>query len=500
MKRLKNNVTLLNVFSSLLLQFVTIISGFIIPKIILTTFGSEVNGLISSLNQFLNYISIFEGGLGGVVLANLYKPLYNNDNKKISSVMKTTKQFYQKLAIFFVIYTLILSLVYPIITNTSFSYVYIFILTLILSITLFIQYNFSLSYRLLLQADKKVYIVSFTQILLTILNVIVFVIVSKFYQNIHVLKLVSAAVFLLQPIIFNYFVKKYYKIDKNAKGDSNLLKSRWDGFAINIAAFIHNNTDITILTLFTNLKIVSVYAVYSLVTTGLKKLIQSASSAISPTIGHLYAKGDKDELNQKFEIYEYIIFVITFFLFTVGGLLITPFVLIYTKHVTDINYNQVLFGILLVISELLYCIREPYVTLAYSANKFKDIKRPAYIEAILNVTVSLILVRKFGLIGVAIGTSLAMLYRTMFHVFYLKKHIINRKPSLFINKFLVFTVTSIIGICICTLLFQIKIYTLFSFTIHGIIYSIIIGILYLIVSYIFYKNNLKNIKLILKKG
>ena len=71
----KSKVTLINIISSLTLQVVTVISGFIIPKIILTNFGSSVNGLVSSLNQFLSYITLIEGGITGVVLANLYKPL-----------------------------------------------------------------------------------------------------------------------------------------------------------------------------------------------------------------------------------------------------------------------------------------------------------------------------------------------------------------------------------------------------------------------------------------
>lgn len=498
MKKIKSNITFLNVISSILLQFITILSGFIIPKVILTTFGSEVNGLISSLNQFLNYINILEGGLGGVVLANLYKPLYNKDDKKISSVVKTTHDFYYKLSLFFIAYTVVLAVLYPLITKNSFSFTYIFSLTLILSITLFIQFNFSLSYKLLLQADKKVYIVSFTQIVLTILNVIIFIVLSKLFPNIHILKLASGLIFIIQPIVFNYFVKKYYNINKKIESDSNLLKERWNGFAINIAAFIHNNTDITILTVFTNLKIVSVYSVYALVTTGLKKLIQSASSAIAPTIGHAYAKGNIEELNKKFELYEYSIFLITFFLFTVGGLLITPFVQLYTKNITDVNYNQPIFGIIIVIAELFYCIREPYVSLAYSANKFNEIKKHAYIEAILNIVLSLILVNKLGLIGIAIGTLIAMVYRTIYHVWYLKNNILNRSIMKFIKKMLLFTGASLVGILICTYLIPFKSINIMSFITHGIINSAILFTLYMIISLIFYKEDITKFKTFIK--
>ena len=76
---MKKNKTFTNTIFSILLQLVTIISGFIIPRLLLSTFGSEVNGLVSSINQFLNYITLIEGGLTGVITASLYKPLLNKD-------------------------------------------------------------------------------------------------------------------------------------------------------------------------------------------------------------------------------------------------------------------------------------------------------------------------------------------------------------------------------------------------------------------------------------
>ena len=167
MKKIKS-ITVLNITFSVLLQAVTIVSGFIIPRIILTTFGSEANGLVSSLTQFLNYMALFEGGLSAVVLANLYKPLAEKDMEKASQVVATTRKFYNKLAIGFLIYTLALAVLYPIFTKSSFSFEYISLMTLILSINTFVRYAFSISLRLLLQADKKVYIISLTRLLLSL--------------------------------------------------------------------------------------------------------------------------------------------------------------------------------------------------------------------------------------------------------------------------------------------------------------------------------------------
>ena len=70
----RNNAKL-NIITSIILQVITFVSGLVIPRLILVQYGSQVNGLVSSLNQFLSLISLFEGGFGSVVLAALYFPL-----------------------------------------------------------------------------------------------------------------------------------------------------------------------------------------------------------------------------------------------------------------------------------------------------------------------------------------------------------------------------------------------------------------------------------------
>lgn len=498
--RKNKSVTAINIFASIGLQIATIISGFIIPRIILTTFGSEANGLISSLTQFLNYMALFEGGLSAVVLANLYKPLAEKDMEKASQVVATTRRFYNKLAIGFVIYTLALAVLYPIFTKSSFSFGYISLMTLILAINTFVRYAFSISLRLLLQADKKVYIISFTQIVVVILNILAFVILKNIWPNLHFMEFVSALVFLLQPIIYYLSVGKHLDIKKNAKPDKALLKSRWDGLGVSLATFVHNNTDVVVLTLFAGLKTVSIYSVYVFVTGHLKQLIQSFSSGITPTMGHLYAKKDEKGLNELIDFYEYMTFVLTSFLFTVGGLLITPFVLLYTSNVTDANYNQPIFGILILAAEAMFCLKEPFVNLSYVANKFKVVRKHAIIEAMINIILSVILVFPLGLVGIAIGTLVAMTYRTMYHVIYTWKDLVHRTPKKFFEKLLIFGLTSGICVAICVGFLPLNELSVEKWLIHAIVYAAIMSILLIIISVLFYRKELGKIKGVVKKA
>ena len=445
-KNLKSRVVILNVISSILLQIATVCSGFIIPHIILETFGSETNGLVSSLNQFLNYISLVEGGLTGVILANLYRPVAKKAFKKVSGIIRSAQRFYNRLAIIFVIYTIILAFSYPLFVNTSFNYDFVVSLTFILSLNLFIQYVFAITWRQLLQSDKKVYIVSFVQIACIAVNLIGTIILAKVWPSIHILKLFNVLAFLIQPIAYHFYINKHYPLDKNVEPDKKALSQRWDGFGINIAAFIHFNTDIVILTVFTDLLKVSVYSVHALVTTGLRNIIQAISDGFTPSIGQAYAKDDPARLNKLFNSFEFIMTFVTFFFFLMGGLLITPFITYYTNGIGDVNYYEPIFAVLLILGEFIYCIREPYVALAYSANRFKAISKYAYVEAALNIILSIILVFPLGLIGIAIGTLISMTYRTITQILYLKHHILHFSLKPRIKTFLIFSAFSVLAV------------------------------------------------------
>lgn len=496
--KLKARVTFLNMVSSFSLQLVSILSGFIVPRLILEAFGSDINGLVSSLTQFLQYIALVEGGITGVIMAKMYRPLARGDNEKLSAIVVTALKFYRRIGYIFIAYSGLLSIIYPLVFNTGFSFMYVASLTIILSIGSIMQYMFSITYKTLLSADKKIYIVSFTHIFIKIVEILLAVISIKVFPEIHFLKFLTGIIYIVQPIVFTRYVNKHYNIDKKAKVDNELLKGRWNGFAINTAAFIHNGTDIAVLTIFTDLATVSIYSVYALITNGIKSIINSFVSSLNPTLGHAYARKDFRDLNQKLDLYEYITFILVFFLFGVATLLITPFVSIYTAGLTDADYFQPLFGILLVVSEALYLLKFPHLNLAYSADRFKEISKPAFIEAGLNIVLSVALVPFFGLVGVAIGTAIAMLYRMVFHVYYTSKIVPGRYQWIFYRKLILFLIASGLGIAICLLIPSCD-GSILSWIWHAIVYVIIIGLALIVISVLSFRDEMKFLKKYLKK-
>ena len=100
---MRSKNALLNISSSMILQIIIVLYGFMIPKIIISNFGSDVNGLVSSITQFLAYITLLESGFGPVVKSVLYKPISKNDNKTIERILKTTEIFFRNIAYIFLV-------------------------------------------------------------------------------------------------------------------------------------------------------------------------------------------------------------------------------------------------------------------------------------------------------------------------------------------------------------------------------------------------------------
>lgn len=417
---------LLNILFTTLSQLATIASGLIVPRILLSTFGSEANGLVSSITQFLNYIALVEGGIGGVVLASLYGPLAKHDNEKLSRVLKASNKFFNQISIIFLIYTIVLGCVYPFLIQSSFSWFYILSLTIILAVSSFVQYCFSINYKLLLQADHNMYIVQLVQITITVSNLIAVFVTVKLFPQLHIVKLASALLFVIQPIVYSRYVKKHYQISKDVEPDEQALSQRWSCFGQNLAYFIHCNTDVIVLSIFTDLKLVSVYAVYFLIVDHLQRFFKSFSHAFTPMLGKAISINETEKANKYLDFYEFVVFNVATVVFGCCMYLLPGFVMLYTHGVTDADYFRPVFSAIIIMAEYIYCVRDPYDAAIYAAGKFKETAVSAYIEAGINIVLSVTLVNWLGLEGIAIGTFTGMTFRMIYMIVYLSKNVVYR--------------------------------------------------------------------------
>ena len=482
-----------NIGTNLIQQIINIIYGFIVPKIIIDNFGSNVNGLISSITQFLAYITLLESGFGPVVKSILYKPIANKDENKIKKILKSSEKFFRKIAYIFLVYIVILCILYPLLVKNDFSYLYTVSLILIIAISTFAEYFFGMTYKLLLQAEQKAYIISIIQIITYILSIISIVVLARINASIQIIKLVAGIIFVLRPILQSYYVRKKYKINLKDIKDKYEIEQKWDGLAQHIASVIHNNTDIAVLTIFCDLTEVSVYSVYYLIVKGIKSIIQAFTSGIDSLFGDMIAKNEIQNLNKKFNLYEIIYFTITVIIFSSTIVLITPFVSVYTKGITDANYIRYTFGVLLVISEYIWAIRLPYSSITLAAGHFKETQKGAWVECIANIIISIILVWKYGIIGVTIGTIIAMSIRTIEFIYHTNRYILKRNMFESIKKIILLICETLIIVTICSIIPYFKNINYLYWMINAVITFLISSLVITIFIFTVYKNNAKEI-------
>lgn len=417
--------------ASIINQIVSFFTGFIMPKMYLTYYGSAVNGLTASITQFLGFISLCEMGVGAVVQSSLYKPLAAGDDIETSKIILSAELFFRKIALILVAYTIGLMIFYPILYSEQFDFLYTALLIFAIAINSFALYYFGITYRLLLNADQLAFIQLGLNSMLLIINAFFCITLMRMGAGVHAVKLTSSLIYLLQPLCLSFYVKKNYRINKKLKLTEEPIKQKWNGLAQHIATVVLNDTDVVVLTFLSTLENVSVYAVYHLVVHGVKKIIDSLTTGMQAMFGNMLAKGEEDALRATFDSFEWLMHTFVTYTFGCCGFLILPFVRVYTKNISDANYIVPLFAVLITMAQASFSIRTPYNMMTLAAGHYKQTQWSAIIEAVINISVSVVLVSKYGLVGVAIGTLSAMVYRTMYLARYISKNIIPRSISFF---------------------------------------------------------------------
>lgn len=415
----------LNTVTALLFQVLSLISGFILPRLFLTNYGTDVNGLVSSITHLLGFFSLAECGMGAVVQSSLFEPLAKRDSVQVSKIMRSARRFFNVVAYILIAYILALCILYPLIVRTSFSPLFTILLLLAMSISYFAQYYFGITYKLLLQADQMAYVQYTVSGVALILNVVASFCLVRLGCSIQLMKLVSSILFLLQPMLLFVYVRKKYEIDRNITYTEEPIKQKWNGMAQHIATVVLNNADTTVLTVFSTLANVSVYSVYHLVVGGMVQLLTSVSVGVKAWLGNIYYSEDRERLLRSFREVEWFMHFVTTLLFGVTLALIVPFVQVYTGGISDATqYIVPTFAVVITLAQTMYCIRLPYSLMIQAAGHYKQTQLSAIMEAAINVVVSIALVFRWGLVGIAIGTLAAMSYRTVYLAFYLGKNIL----------------------------------------------------------------------------
>lgn len=491
---MRGKKTVINTTMSLVEEFTAVICGFVLPRLILSAFGSQYNGLTISITQFLSCAVLLRSGIGGATRAALYKPLANKDKEEINAIMKATDIFMKKIGVILGCGIIVFAAVYPVFVSNEFGWMFTFSLFIIIGISTFAESFFGITYLILLQADQQLWISSFLRTICYIINTIVAAILIYSGTTIHIVKLCSAVIYFLYPILLSTYVKKRYNIDSNVQPDNKAISQRWDAFWQQVATFVMSNTDVIVLTVFTNMLEVSVYSVYNLVINGLKKVVFAFSNGLESAFGNMIAKNENKLLKENLSLIEWVMYTISTIAYTCAIILVLSFVSVYTFDISDVDYMRPVFAYILLMAQFFNCVRIPYQLVVQAAGHYKQTRNGAIFEPIINIVLSVILVIKFGLVGVAIGTLVATIFRTIQYSIYMCKNIVHRSQWITFFRVVVAFSEAAITIIILKIMNLAKPTNYLNWTINALITFFICSLIVIIGSIIIYKKDVKNFR------
>ena len=481
-----------NVFFGFGSKLLSLALGLIVPRLFIISFGSEINGVISTITQIYTYLALLEAGIGNSAVNALYEPLSSKNYDDVNKVLTQARRYYRKVAVIYAIAVIIFATTFPILANSEVSYNTILLVILFQGIANCTTYYFVAVYDQLLMADGKRYVTENTVFVVHIVTTIIRILLIYWGFDVLVVQGVYSLLSIARvPFTIYYCNRKYKFLDFQKKSNQNYLHERKAFVVHELSSTIFSNTDIVIISTFCSFALASVYTVYNLVFSALNSIVNMANTGLGFILGE-NVHGDRDKLVRIYDIYSLLYSVVIYSCMTVAMIMIVPFIKLYTNGVSDVNYILPFLPELFTIIALLSGIRAVAARLITVSGHAGKTQNRSILEMVINLSASLILVNICGLYGVLIGTVIALIYRANDIIIYANKVILNRNPwneyrsILYLSvTFLLFWVLSKKYMIICD--------SYISFVIYALIVFLIVVATYLVVTFIFDRNKMETL-------
>lgn len=418
-------------------QLVTILLGIVIPRLTLVNYGSEVNGLLNSITQIYSYIGLLEAGIGTATVQALYRTVGSEDRTRTNAILAATNRYYNRTGVLYTLAVLAFSLIYPFVVPSDIPPVTVVLVILLNGAGSVIGFFVQRKYLLLLQAEGKNYIESTLSMILNVLRNVSKIVLMALGMDVILVQAVAMLLSFVQMVYISRYICKHYAwIDLTVEPDYGSISQSKNVLVHQLSSLIFNNTDSIILTVFCGLKVVSVYSLYTLLFSMISNALSTFSSSIVFSLGQAYHE-DRKRFLRMYDLYELGYMTLVFSLYSVASYFILPFVECYTAGITDINYLDPLLPLLMISTYLLSCGRIPSAQLVTIAGHFQKTQNRSILESVINLTVSLLAVQRWGIYGVLVGTIAALLYRANDLVIYANREILGRSAWTTYKRWLV---------------------------------------------------------------
>jgi len=460
--------------SAIFLQLINLGINFVLPVIIITEYGSSLNGLVSNIRQLVVYLSIVEGGLAGAAVYSLYKPLANKEHSIVNGILSAANKFYNISGYIFTSLIIVCVVIYPLILkDDGISPLTISSLVLIIGVTGTLEFFVVGKYKVLLTADQRSYVISLIQSAAILMNAVIIIVLAKLHFNLVFVQAIALASFFLRSYLYAFYCKRHYTfLNTTTEPLTTPMNRRWDVLFLNILGVITLSTPTQVVTFMFGFTEMSVFSVYNLVFGGVLAILSTFSSGLSATFGDMIAKEQSDTFQKAYSQYEFLFYILLGVFYSCSAILIMPFVGIYTKDFTDANYLRPTLALLFAISGLFYGLKAPQGMLVISSGLYRETRLATIIQAILSLVFSIVFAFMFGIVGVILGQILSNAYRTIEIAIFIPKHVTGLPVISSFRRIIRTIILSIIAVAPPLLLLDVKT----TNYLQWILYAIIVGL------------------------
>lgn len=409
MKSERKKSSFKNMITAVSSNVLTIIVGLVAQAVFIKILGSEYLGLNGLFSNVISMLGIVELGMGSAIIYNMYKPIAENDHEKIKSLMQFYKKSYR-------IITLIISII-GIMIIPFIKYI-VDIESVTVDINVYLVYilflleticSYILSYkRSMLYADQKEYITNIIHMGYTILVNTMQLTFLYFTHDYYLYLIIKVMMRLVENIVISSYVNRRYSylLDNNvtkldSKTEKDIFQKIMALFFHKIGTFIVSGTDNIIISKYLGLVTVGLYSNYYMIINAVQTVINHIIQATRASVGNLLVTESK---TKQFDVFNKIRFV-NFWISCFSSICI--FVIMDSFITIWIGYKFVLptkVLLVLVINFFIVSSRSTYGAFKEAAGIFYEDRFVPIIESLLNIVLSIIFVKKFGLMGVFMGT------------------------------------------------------------------------------------------------
>lgn len=497
----------LNLISNFFMQLCAILAGVIVPQLILKQYGSEVNGFTSSINQFLGYFSLVEGGIGAASIIALYKPFADKDDGMIRKIFYSTSSYLDKAGVYFFAFLVLLAVGYPIFIGSGLDGLLLRELIMVIGLGKLIELIVLGRYRILLTAGQNIGIYAFAQTLGHVCTILVALLSVRLGVSIVGMQACIFLTSILKAYVLRGICRKMYGTithkPANKNTDKIVISQQSAALVHQVASMVAYNTDMIVLTFATNLLEVSVYSVYATLFNGLQSILAVLQNVLTPAFGDMISRGERESLEKAYSLYEFAYYLITSTIAVGVILFVQPFIMLYTDGVSDYEYWDVGIAGFFIVIFLLNNFRLPGSALINAAGHLRQTQWFFIFEAVLNLIISIILVKPLGIVGCLIGTLFSGICRLLFVLLY---------PYYKIHRFSIKTLIKrgaynsvlVLLAWLARGMLENKIQSWYRFFGYGIVVALVVVALQIVVAYLFDRKEIelavRQVKLILGRG